>query len=91
MSTWQRVAVGFLCAALSVATFHQGMILLLREIGMLAPTARVWSFAPNPYGVPVLLNLTTAVRPLDMAICAPVWPVASDRALEETEPSVPST
>ena len=56
MPMGQRIVVGFLCAALSVVVFHQGMILLLREIGMLAPTARVWSFAANAWGVPALLN-----------------------------------
>ena len=53
----KRLIIGFIAAALSVVIFHQGMILVLREIGMLPATARVWNLAPNPWGVPVLLNL----------------------------------
>ena len=56
MSSTQRVIVGFLCAALSVVIFHQGMILVLREIGMLPGATRVWNLAPTPWGVPTLLN-----------------------------------
>lgn len=56
MSTAQRVLLGFLAAAISVAIFHQGMILMLRETGMLPPAVKVWNLAANPWGVPSLLN-----------------------------------
>ena len=56
MTTAQRMILGFIAAAISVLIFHQGMILLLREIGMLNPAARVWNLAPNPFGVPQGLN-----------------------------------
>lgn len=56
MSTVQRVILGFVAAAISVLIFHQGMILILREVGMLPPAARVWSFAANPWGVPAIIN-----------------------------------
>ena len=52
----KRLVIGFVAAALSVVIFHQGMILLMREIGMLPAAARVWSLALNPWGVPMLLN-----------------------------------
>ena len=57
MTTAQRMILGFIAAAISVLIFHQGMILLLREIGMLPAAARVWNLAPTPYGVPQVLNL----------------------------------
>ncbi len=54
-----RVILGFVAAVIAVFTFHQGMILLLRETGMLGipASAKVWNFAANPNGVPAVLNL----------------------------------
>lgn len=61
MSTAQRLAVGFLCAVLSVLTFHQGMLLLLRELGLfgIPPTAIVWNLQANAraFSLPSLVNL----------------------------------
>lgn len=61
MSLPLRLVVGFLCAALSVLTFHQGMLLLLRELGLfgIPPTVLVWNMQPNPraFGLPNILNL----------------------------------
>ena len=57
MTTAQRMILGFIAAAISVLIFHQGMILLLREIGMLPAAVRVWNLTPNPFGVPQVLNL----------------------------------
>lgn len=61
MSTPMRIAIGFIAAALSVLTFHQGMILLLRETGLfgIPPTAIVWNLQANPraFGLPFIINL----------------------------------
>lgn len=57
----QRLLIGFLCAVLSVLTFHQGMLLLLRELGLfgIPPTALVWNLQPasRAFGLPSLVNL----------------------------------
>lgn len=56
MRASHRIILGFAAAVLSVLVFHQGMILLLRELGMLPPAVRVWNLRPNPWGIPILLN-----------------------------------
>jgi hypothetical protein len=58
MTTPQRIVAGFLCGVLAVIVFHQGMIFLLREIGSLPASARVWNLAANPraFGLPILVN-----------------------------------
>ena len=56
MSAPLRAILGFLAAALSVLTFHQGMVGLLYGLGML-PRAPYQLGPVGPYGVPSLLNL----------------------------------
>jgi hypothetical protein len=56
MTTGQRIILGVLAAILSVLIFHQGMLLLLRETGMLPATVRVWNLRANPWGIPVIVN-----------------------------------
>lgn len=50
-----RAALGFIAAAIAVLTFHQGMILLLGQFGLV--TARVYNLTPvGPLGVPLIVN-----------------------------------
>lgn len=60
MSPAMRIGLGFIAAALSVLTFHQGMLFLLREFGLfgMPPTVRVWNLLPHPgaFGLPFLVN-----------------------------------
>lgn len=50
-----RALLGFLAAALSVLTFHQGVIALYHVAGMAGPA---WSMRPvAPFGVPLLIDL----------------------------------
>lgn len=50
-----RALIGFVAAALSVLTFHQGMFELLHLAGMIGPA---WSLHPvPPFGVPWLFDL----------------------------------
>ncbi len=51
-----RALLGFLAAALSVLTFHQGMWGLLYALGLM-PRAPYPMVPVPPYGVPLLLNL----------------------------------
>lgn len=46
--------LGFIAAALAVLVFHQGMILILHLIGFVPNFP--WSFRPNAWGVPQLIN-----------------------------------
>jgi tetrahydromethanopterin S-methyltransferase subunit C len=54
-----RAILGFVAAVIAVLTFHQGMVLLLRETSLLGipATAKVWNLAVNPNGVPAIVNL----------------------------------
>lgn len=46
--------LGFVAAAASVLVFHQGMILILHLVGFIPNFP--WSFRPNAWGVPQLIN-----------------------------------
>ena len=55
-----RAVLGFACAALSVLTFHQGMLGLLHVLAIpgLEIAATPWRIIPvPPFGVPLILNL----------------------------------
>ncbi len=55
-----RATLGFLTAALSVLTFHQGMILLLHFTPIPGIQIAGWPYSLNPippFGVPQILNL----------------------------------
>jgi hypothetical protein len=55
-----RAALGFIAAALSVLTFHQGMILLLHFTPIPGLQIAAWPYSFNPiapFGVPQILNL----------------------------------
>jgi len=50
-----RAALGFVAAAIAVLIFHQGMILLLGQFGLVQ--ASVYNFRPvPPLGVPLIVN-----------------------------------
>lgn len=50
-----RIFLGFLAGALSVLVVHQGMVLVLTNIGLVS--WKPWSMAPTgPFGVPALAN-----------------------------------
>jgi hypothetical protein len=51
-----RAFLGCIAAALSVMTFHQGMVALLHGVGMLA-TAPYQTTPVPPFGVPRIVNL----------------------------------
>src|SRR6202012_5220371 len=51
-----RAFLGCIAAALSVLTFHQGMVALLHGVGMLA-TAPYQTTPVPPFGVPRIVNL----------------------------------
>ena len=51
-----RALFGFIAAAISVLTFHQGMIALLHDLGVSPFTAYRWNPMP-PWGVPLVLDL----------------------------------
>ncbi len=52
----RRLVVGFLAAAIAVLAFHQVVVLLLGQFGVIP--ARPYSFAPvAPFGVPAIVNL----------------------------------
>ena len=51
-----RALFGFIAAAISVLTFHQGMIALLHDLGASPYAAYQWSPMP-PWGVPLVLDL----------------------------------
>lgn len=53
-----NLVLGFIAAALAVVTAHQGVVLLLKTIGMMPPTTKPWNMAPfGPLQVPTLVNL----------------------------------
>lgn len=51
-----RALFGFIAAALSVLTFHQGLIALLHALGLVPFTAYP-TWAVPPFGVPMIVNL----------------------------------
>jgi len=51
-----RALFGFIAAAISVLTFHQGMIAFLHALGVSPYAAYQWSPMP-PWGVPLVLDL----------------------------------
>ncbi len=61
MSAAQRAILGFVAAVLSVLLFHQGILLVMRETGLLGipRSVALWNLAPNAraFGLPSLVNL----------------------------------
>lgn len=51
-----RALFGFIAAAISVLTFHQGMVAFLHALGVSPYMAYRWSPMP-PWGVPLVLDL----------------------------------
>ncbi|HUB49235.1 MAG TPA: hypothetical protein VMB73_30045 [Acetobacteraceae bacterium] len=51
-----RALFGFIAAAISVLTFHQGIIAFLHALGVSPYTAYRWNPMP-PWGVPLVLDL----------------------------------
>lgn len=55
LGTPMRAILGFVAAVIAVLTFHQGMILVLGQFGLVRST--VYNFSPvGPFGVPLLVN-----------------------------------
>ena len=51
-----QVVVGFIAGALSVLVFHQGLVLLLNQLGLSSYPSYVWT-STQPFGVPQVLSL----------------------------------
>jgi hypothetical protein len=52
-----NLILGFIAAAIAVATVHQGIILLLKLGGLLPASSKTWSLDPyGPLGVPTIVN-----------------------------------
>ncbi|HRJ69255.1 MAG TPA: hypothetical protein PK812_06565 [Beijerinckiaceae bacterium] len=51
----RKLVFGFLAGALAVLVFHQATIFMLGVLKVI-PAGNAWSFRPNPWRVPVLVN-----------------------------------
>lgn len=48
---------GFIAAVIAVVTFHQAIVFILANAGMLPATSQAWSLRPyGPLGVPTIVN-----------------------------------